>query len=127
MDWKLGFVGAGVMAEVMIAGILEEGILQPEQIFTSNRRSERAQELHIRYGIQTGLSNPEVATQVDVLVLSVKPQNLAEVLRELSGLISPQTQVLSIVAGAGMSVIRDGLSHSKVARCLRPGEEAIRV
>jgi pyrroline-5-carboxylate reductase len=118
MDWKLGFVGAGVMAEVMIAGLLEEGILTPQRILSSNRRPERAQELKDRYGVLTSLDNQEVAPHVDVLVLSVKPQNLAEVLRELNGCLQPETQVLSIVAGAGMQIIRDGLSHTKVARCM---------
>ena len=110
MEWKLGFIGAGVMAEVMIAGILEEGILAPTQILTSNRRPERAASLHDRYGVQTCLDNRQVAQEVDVLVLSVKPQNLAEVIQEISGLVASKTQVLSVVAGAGMTVIRDGLA-----------------
>ena len=118
MEWKLGFIGAGVMAEVMIAGILEEGILAPTQILTSNRRPERAASLHDRYGVQTCLDNRQVAQEVDVLVLSVKPQNLAEVIQEISGLVASKTQVLSVVAGAGMTVIRDGLAHAKVARCM---------
>ena len=118
MDWKLGFVGAGVMAEVMIAGLLEEGILPPSNIVCSNRRTERSVELHERYGVETTQSNRQVASSVDLLVLSVKPQNLADVLTELSGQIQPHTLVLSIVAGAKMNLIQSGLQHIKVARCM---------
>jgi pyrroline-5-carboxylate reductase len=118
MEWKLGFVGAGVMAEVMIAGLLEEGILTPQRIICSNRRSERAAELSERYGVLTTLENCQVAPHVDVLVLSVKPQNLAEVLREIRGSIRPETLVLSIVAGARMDLIHAALDHQKVARCM---------
>ena len=87
MSWKLGFIGGGVMAEVMIAGLLEEGVLGPERILVSNRRPPRAEELHERFGVVAGEdNNRDVAAQCDVIVLSVKPQTLPTVLRELSGL-----------------------------------------
>ena len=98
MDWTLGFVGAGVMAEVMIAGLLEEGVLPPDRIIASNRRQKRSTELHARYGIETTQDNRVVAGQVDVLVLSVKPQSLGVVLRELQGQIPADSLVLSIIA-----------------------------
>jgi len=118
MAWTLGFVGCGVMAEVMIAGILEESLLAPDAIIASNRRSQRGDALRARYGIRTTTSNLEVARDADVLVLSVKPQSLPEVLGELKGQLGPATTVLSIVAGASMAVLRSGLAHDRVARCM---------
>ena len=53
MAWTLGFVGCGVMAEVMIAGLLDEGLLSPENVVASNRRPERGEELKSQYGIRT--------------------------------------------------------------------------
>jgi pyrroline-5-carboxylate reductase len=118
MDWTLGFIGAGVMAEVMIAGLLEEGILPPIQIIASDRQEGRLEELDDRYGIRATLDNAAVAREADVLVLAVKPQNLRAVLSELHGLIPSQALVLSIIAGARIGLIQDGLSHRKVARCM---------
>ncbi|MDP6931712.1 MAG: pyrroline-5-carboxylate reductase [Myxococcota bacterium] len=117
-NWKLGFVGAGVMAEVMVAGLLDERVLSPDRIIASNRRAVRGAELADTYGIQTTTDNVEVATQCDVLVLSVKPQTLDRVLRELAGKVRPDALVVSIVAGARMGVLSRELSHSKVVRCM---------
>lgn len=118
MAWTLGFVGAGVMAEVMIEGLLEEGVLPADQIIASNRRAERGEVLQRTHGIRTTTDNLEVAVEADVLVLSVKPQTLAGVLGELKGHIQPNTMVLSIVAGARMAVLENGLAHTRVARCM---------
>ena len=118
MAWTLGFVGCGVMAEVMIAGLLDEGLLSPENVVASNRRPERGEELKSKYGIRTTTDNVAVASEADVLVLSVKPQNLAGVLADLKGSLSEKTMVLSIVAGASMRVLQVGLGHVRVARCM---------
>ena len=118
MAWTLGFVGCGVMAEVMIAGILEEGLLDPQHIIASNRRATRSEALASTYGIRTTNDNLEVARTADVLVLSVKPQSLAGVLNQLKDQLSDDTMVLSIVAGASMQILSDGLHHRRVARCM---------
>jgi pyrroline-5-carboxylate reductase len=118
MAWTLGFVGAGVMAEVMIAGLLEEGILPPSRIIASNRRAERSAELVEQYGIRCTQDNTEAARAADVLVLSVKPQTLYKVLPELHGTVQPHAQVLSIIAGARARVLSRGLGHDAVIRCM---------
>lgn len=115
-SWTLGFVGAGVMAEVMIAGLLEEGV-DPTRIVASNRRAERAEALRARYGIGTTLDNV-AATDADLVVLCVKPQSLPKVLPELAGRVRPGAVVLSIVAGARTDVLRRGLRHEAVVRSM---------
>ena len=79
-QWTIGFVGAGVMAEVMIAGLLDEGVVKPDRVQASNRRPERSAQLAEQYGIRTTTDNASVAADADVVVLSVKPQTLAKVL-----------------------------------------------
>ncbi len=59
-QWTIGFVGAGVMAEVMIAGLLDEGVVEPGRVLASNRRPLRSEELSERYGIQTTIDNAAV-------------------------------------------------------------------
>lgn len=117
-DWTLGFIGAGVMAEVMLSGLLDDGVLPPVRIMASDRRAERLADLTRQYQVRTAPSNVEVAQQSDVLVLAVKPQNLAVVLQELRGHIPPDTLVLSIIAGASLGLIQQGLDHVGVARCM---------
>ncbi|MFZ5476561.1 MAG: pyrroline-5-carboxylate reductase [Myxococcota bacterium] len=116
MSWTLGFVGTGVMAEVMIAGLLDEGVLPPERIVASHRRADRVGEL-ARYGVRATLDNREAAG-CDLVVLSVKPQTLPHVLPELRGAIPAASTLLSIVAGARTRTLRDVLGHARVVRAM---------
>ncbi len=114
----LAFIGSGVMAEAMIKGILYQKLLTPERIIASGPRAERGQELQERYGIRSTTSNQEAAANADIVVLSVKPQVLPKVLKELYGRIQPFGLVLSIVAGARIQTIQDGLAHDAVVRSM---------
>lgn len=114
----LGFVGAGVMAEVMITGLLDEGVVAPVQIVVSDRSAARTAALEERLGVRVAADNADCARAADVVVLAVKPQNLAEVLHELRGVLSADTLVLSIVAGARQSVLQANLDHARVVRCM---------
>ncbi len=117
-EWTLGFIGAGVMAEVMIAGMLDEGLLDAGRIVASNRRAFRGKLLADKYGIRTTTDNGMVAKTADVVVLSVKPQTLPPVLTELRGSLPEHSVVLSIVAGARTRILQQGLAHNRVARCM---------
>src|SRR5207244_11588498 len=77
-------------------------------------RAERTQ----TYGAQALASNAEAATDAHVVVLSVKPQVLATVMRELRGKLDEDKLVISIVAGATLRALRDGLDHAAIVRAM---------
>ena len=106
------------MAEVMIDGILDQGLLQPQDIIASDHNPTRLAHVAARHAIRTATDNRKTAQAADVLLLAVKPQNLAEVLQELRGRIPASATVLSIVAGASMRALRTGLAHEHVVRCM---------
>jgi pyrroline-5-carboxylate reductase len=120
---KIAFIGPGVMAEAMIAGLLRKKLAKPENIIAAGPREERLQELGKKYGIRTTTDNSAAAAQADVVVLSVKPQRLSEVMKGLKG-IRAEALVLSIVAGASMRKIGTGLKHKAVVRSMpnTPGQ-----
>lgn len=115
---RIGFVGSGVMAEVMIGGLLARGVTPPDHIWASGPRPERAEELSARHGIQATTDNLEAVSHSDIVVLAVKPQGLPKVLRQLRGSIRPEHLVMSIIAGARMGVIGSGLDHPAIVRCM---------
>ena len=117
-ETRIGFVGSGVMAEVMIGGLLARGVTPPDHIWASGPREERAEELRSRYGIQATTDNLEAVSHAEILVLAVKPQGLPKVLRQLRGSIRPEHLVMSIIAGARMGVIGSGLDHPAIVRCM---------
>jgi pyrroline-5-carboxylate reductase len=126
---QLSFVGVGVMAEAMIAGLLRRQLVTRAQIVGSHPRPARREELQTQYGTRMVESNREAATLSDdasreetaapsVVVLAVKPQRIAHVLGELKGTLSPSQLVLSIVAGTRMETIASELGHPVVARAM---------
>ncbi len=114
----IAFVGSGVMAEAMIKGMLDRGLVTPEQIIASGPRPRRAEELHEHYGIKGTTDNRECVGDADLVVLSVKPQVLPAVLPELKDHIRPEALVMSIIAGARISSIRRGLNHGAIVRVM---------
>jgi pyrroline-5-carboxylate reductase len=115
---QIAFIGPGVMAEAMIAGLIRQGVTAAEAISASGPRAERVEELSQKYGISAYTENAEAARQADVIVLSVKPQRLGRVLSELRGSVQPGALVLSIVAGASIASISDLVGHRLIVRSM---------
>ncbi|MGD8968376.1 MAG: pyrroline-5-carboxylate reductase [Anaerolineae bacterium] len=112
------FIGSGTMAEAMIQVLINKGLIPPARIFASGPREGRARELNERYGVVGTTDNREAAEAVDIVVLSVKPQVLPTVMRELRGVIYPEALVLSIVAGMRIETMASGLQHPAVVRAM---------
>lgn len=115
---RLAFVGAGVMAEAMIAGLLNRCLVKPSQIVASHPREDRRQRLSDRFGIMTVESNREAVTHADIVLLTVKPQVLTTVMKQLHGRLEPRQIAMSIVAGASISKLSRGLGHDAIVRVM---------
>ena len=120
---KIAFVGCGVMAEAMIAGVLRKNLVGAEQIAATHPRANRRDELRGKYGIQTFESNSEAVEIVksgknSIVALCVKPQRLSGVLDELGGSVAPDQIVLSIIAGGRIETIGDALENRKIVRAM---------
>jgi pyrroline-5-carboxylate reductase len=111
-------IGPGAMAEAMISGLLRQKITIPERILAAGPRLGRVEELQQRYGILPYTDNRAAAAQGSVVILSIKPQRLSKVLAGLAGAIAPDALVLSIIAGATISTISNGLNHAAVVRSM---------
>src|SRR5512140_366581 len=122
-DKSIAFVGPGVMAEAMIAGLLRQGLSRPQDLTAAGPRLERGEELGRKYGIQSTTDNAAAVSRADVVVLSVKPQRLSEVMKGLKT-IRPEALVLSIVAGASIKKLAAGLKHKAIVRSMpnTPGQ-----
>ena len=119
----LSFIGCGVMAESMIAGLLGRNLVTPDKIVGSHPREARRQELEAKYAIRMFESNAEAAEAVrerdnSAVVLSVKPQRISHVLRDLKGSIGHEGLVISIVAGARVETISTELGTDHVVRAM---------
>ena len=116
----IGFIGSGNMAEAMINGVLKANVYRPGRVFTSDVRAERLSYLREHYGVRTTDSNAELASKVTNLVLSVKPQNMSDVLKEIKDAVQPTSLIISIAAGIKTANISSVLVLSSMTnRCSR--------
>ncbi|MBI3522710.1 MAG: pyrroline-5-carboxylate reductase [Chloroflexi bacterium] len=115
---RLAFIGGGTMAEAMVRGLLEKHLVPPSRIGVSGPRRERRADLVKRFGVKAHASNAEAAKGAHVVVLSVKPQVLPTVMRELNGKLTTDQLVLSIVAGPTTRSLASGLGHTAIVRAM---------
>jgi pyrroline-5-carboxylate reductase len=115
---KIIFIGPGVMAEAMIAGLIRQNVAKPESLFASGPTQERLEHLKAHYNLSVSTDNRAFINQADVVVLSVKPQRMDRVMSGLKNAIRTEALVLSIVAGVTMEKISTALEHSRVVRCM---------
>ncbi|MBU1615322.1 NAD(P)-binding domain-containing protein, partial [bacterium] len=95
---RIAFIGAGNMAEALIGGILRAGLLSPQEIIAADVREERLSYLKKELMIETAKSNEEAVRLAGTIILSVKPQVMEEVLKEIR-LEAQGKRFISIAAG----------------------------
>src|SRR5438477_12795906 len=87
---KVAFLGAGKMGGIILQALLKNGLLSPKSTLATVAHPERAQALATKLEEKVGPNNAEAAKGADIIVIGVKPQDVEEVARELSGDISPK-------------------------------------
>lgn len=122
-NMHLAFVGCGVMGESMLAGLVNNKIVDAANITASHPRETRRTELADKYGIAVFESNAAAAEKVaggenSAVVICVKPQRLERVLKDLTGVLHPEQLVISIVAGATIHHLAEALGTAKVVRAM---------
>jgi pyrroline-5-carboxylate reductase len=115
----IGFIGAGNMAEALIRGLVRGNHMPASRISASAPRQERIDQLARAYGITGSVDNREIATAAGVVVLSVKPQIIDKVLREIGDQLRPGTLVISIAAGFATEAIESTVAQGvRVVRAM---------
>lgn len=102
---KIAFLGTGNMAEAFVKGLLRAGTAAPDEILCSEPRPERRAEIEQRYGVATTDDNLAAAAKSDIVVLSVKPQSMDELLEAIAPAIDHSKLVISIAAGVPIAAI----------------------
>lgn len=114
----IGFIGGGKMAEAIIKGIRNHRLEVAKDIIASEPIEERRRYLEKNYDIKVTPSNSEVATKSNIIILAVKPQDMAQVLDEISGLVGEEKTVVSIAAGISLSYLQQRLKTKKLIRVM---------
>jgi len=107
MNTKIGFIGSGNMAEAIMAGMVKTGLCKADYIIASDKSKERVDYLNKSIGVKSAESNRDVFEASEIVILSVKPQNMKEVLEEIKPGTSASEKkiIISIAAGIQISFI----------------------
>ena len=116
-------LGAGVMGETMLSGLLRSG-RQADQLVITERRDDRAEELRERYGVDV-LTNAEAAAKADTLVIVVKPQDMAALCEEISPHVRPGVLVVSLAAGITTAFLESRLPEGTAVVRVMPNTPAL--
>jgi pyrroline-5-carboxylate reductase len=114
---KTAFVGGGAMGGAMINCLLTKNVARVQDIVASDASPARRELLSKEYGIATFGDNAKAVADAELIILAVKPQNLAQVMQDIKS-PTPKQLVISIVAGARLSSLREGLDHSVIVRAM---------
>lgn len=114
-DMRLGFIGAGSMAEAMMRGMAASGV----KLCVHDKAAEKAQALASSCGAALRASNRAVVEASEVVILAVKPNVYAAVLSEIAPSVSGDHLIVSIAPGITRERVRSFLpSHPKILRMM---------
>ena len=119
----VAILGAGVMGETLLSGLLRAG-RSSEDVVITERRADRAAELSRKYGVKA-VENAEAVAIADTVVLVVKPQDLAGLLAEIREHVRPGALVVCIAAGITTSFVEQRLPAGVAVVRVMPNTPAL--
>lgn len=114
---RVGFIGGGALTESIVNGIRGHFIMSHD-IFISDHKRERCAELINRYRVNASVGIDSFIDNIDMLIIAVKPKDIASALTELKSKITLNTIVMSVVAGLKISALEKIFPHNTVVRAM---------
>src|SRR5688572_9763233 len=116
MAYELGIIGAGNMAEAIVRGVIRAGLFPPVDLIAADVSAQRREIFAQGLQVRATADNLEVARDARRVLLSVKPQQMAEVLAALGAAMRPDALVISIAAGISTGYIERHLGAGRAWR-----------
>lgn len=117
-SYTLGFIGAGKMAESIAKGAVRSGVLSPSRIKTAIHSNPARRTAFESIGITVLSSNDDVVRDSNVVVFSVKPQLLKDVVLKLKPLLTKDKLLVSVAAGIKLKDLQEWAGHERFIRVM---------
>jgi pyrroline-5-carboxylate reductase len=104
---RIAVLGAGKMGGILLQAFLKTNLVDAENIFATVQHAERAVALSAQFGVQVTTDNLAAAKQADVILLGVKPTQVAALIEQIKPAITAKTLLLSIAASVQTSAIEE--------------------
>lgn len=115
---KVALLGVGMMGEAVLAGLVSSGAVDATDITVTDVRTDRSDELVSRFGVRFANTSVDAVTGADVILVVVKPYDVAALLDGISASLDPDSVVVSLAAGVTLAQLE---AH------VPPGQPVIRV
>ncbi len=118
MSGKIGFIGGGMMASAIVAGLTERMHCDPDHIFVSDLSEDRCAFLRDTYHVNASVGAEDFLSKVDTLVLAVKPQAAQAAMAQNAPKTPEKTVVMSIVAGLTLASLEACFKKQPIVRVM---------
>jgi pyrroline-5-carboxylate reductase len=106
---KVAFLGAGKMGGIILQALLKNGLLTSKTSCATVAHEERAKALAAKLKVKVGTNNADAVKGADIIVIGVKPQVVEDVVREISGHVTPKQVIVSVAASVPTAMIEKEL------------------
>lgn len=113
---SIGFMGCGNMAQAIIKGLIDNKVVPAPKIFISNRSPGKLIKLREQFSVNVANNNEELVENSQVVVLSMKPQDLLAAIDPLGGIFLEKQIVISLAAGVKLNTLK---KHLPLCRWIR--------
>ncbi len=110
LDTSIALLGAGKLGETLVRGLIDADRVDPKRVVVTAAHRDRPARLAAELGVTAGASNREAVRGAGLVLLSVKPQQVASVLDDIRGVLEPSQLLVSVAASVGTAFIESRLS-----------------
>jgi pyrroline-5-carboxylate reductase len=103
----IAVLGAGKMGGILLEGFVKGGLVAPKQVVATVRSEARAEQLAAQWGVQVTTDNVAAAKRADVILLGIKPIQVAAVMNQIRPALNRKKLVVSVAAGVKTRAIED--------------------
>ena len=118
IERKVGFIGAGRMAEALARGVLRAGVASAQDLYASDPSAQRRLLFSGEIGVRMLAGNAEVMGAAGVIVLAVKPQIVPAVVEEIAPAVTPAHLIVSIAPGITLAWLEEKLCTDRLVRVM---------
>ena len=109
-DKKLTVLGAGKLGGILLRTYLKQGLFVSNRVIATVKHAEKAAALAKELGIAVTTDNRAAVKGADIILLTIKPQTIAEVLQEIAPEIGADTLVVSVAASVSIGFVEQQLA-----------------
>jgi len=115
-DKKLTVLGAGKLGGILLRAYLKQGLFLSDRVKATVKHAEKATTLATELGIAVTTDNCEAVKGADIVLLTIKPQTVAEVLQEIAPEIGADTLIVSVAASVPARFVEQQLAAATSAK-----------